>query len=333
MSDRSAVAERLVRLFRAVEKDWEAGAENDLVQQGGLAYVRFMEFTSTAKVEGLLDYYGALLACVDRREESVGCDLGCWLGFATAVQAALGCRRVYGVDIRGDGVREAEAWRRRHGVDAVRFRPMKDGTVPLLSGTLDWVIVNHVLCNAPLGSFRRSLSEAHRILRPGGTLILADGNNPYCERTEQRLKREFWAAEIGEGTAEAPAGLNHTARRHMIAMALPELSQTEVERLALETCYLWGVEVLGAARRYSESGEWPGSRFEAESLRTPLLPSDGAANGNITDPFRLCAQMEALGFGAFDITGGEARRRLDDDELWELLGSSMNFAIYADKLR
>lgn len=333
MVDVEDAVDPLVELFKAVAKSWKRGDLDDEAKRGARAYMRFSRFDTAERVRRDLRIYANFLSCIESFEDSVGCDLGCWLGFSTALQGALGCRAVYGVDIRDLVVRTAAGWSQRFGVDNLHFRLLRDGVVPLGGNTVDWVVINQVLCNAPPDTFQPSLSEAYRILKPGGTLILCDGNNPYCAKTEVRLKRDFLAAEVGDGTIEEPNGLNYNARQVMISQAASQLSPARVARLARETCYLWGEEVESAARRFAATGESPGSVFDPDSLRTPLLPKDGAANGNPTDPFELCGQMESLGFGNIDITQVGERRSLDNELLWSaVLTKLMRFVIFADKL-
>ncbi|MCC7410758.1 MAG: class I SAM-dependent methyltransferase [Gammaproteobacteria bacterium] len=325
-------ARALFELFARVAEQWERTDAQEAADIGGTGrYVQAAGFDSLEKVVNMRRHYQHWFAHLPDFSASVGCDLGCWLGFSTAIQASLGCRRVYGIEPIENSARLAEQWRVRQAQDRLRFRPMRAGIVPLCSDSIDWVVINQVLCNALPDSFAQTLAEAWRILRPGGQLLFSDANNPYCADALERLRRNFHRAEIGDGTQENPNGPNYRQRLAMIRACVPALDETRAQRLARETCYLYGEAVERAALDYLAGGRTPGSVFQPESLRPTCIARTGASNGNPTDPYELSGRMRALGFETPWITSSPRFEMRDNEAVWEGLCSTQGFFIFARK--
>lgn len=89
-------------------------------------------------------------------------DLGCGGGLMAPHVAELGYRHV-GVDLTGSALSQAA----RHGVTAVRGDVRH---VPLADGCADVVTAGEILEHVP--SLPKAVSEACRLLRPGGLLVV-----------------------------------------------------------------------------------------------------------------------------------------------------------------
>jgi len=327
-------AQDLFDLFSAIAENWRRRAEAESGDDASVCcYVRAAGFDTPEKVAAMRAHYEHWLAHVPGLEGSIGCDLGCWRGFSTATQAALGCALVYGVDPIESSIVHAEQWRTQFGVDNIRFRAMRAGIVPLSNDSVDWVIINQVFCNALPESFSNSLREAHRILKEGGQLLFSDANNPYCPAALERLRDNFRQNEIGDGTLAQPNGPNYRARLSMIQRHRPELAEEEARRLARETCYLYGDQIKHAVDAYLASGQAPASAFVPGSLRPTCVPGTGASNGNLTDPYALCAELRSIGFETPQISCSPRFSVLDNEALWEQLQVSQGFFVFAKKAK
>jgi SAM-dependent methyltransferase len=94
-------------------------------------------------------------------------DLGCGPGQTTAFLHACGVR-VRGLDLSPELLREA---RQRHpGID---FEPGDMLALPLADASLAGVIAFYAIVHLAPAGLRRALAEVHRVLRPGGLLLLA----------------------------------------------------------------------------------------------------------------------------------------------------------------
>jgi ubiquinone/menaquinone biosynthesis C-methylase UbiE len=103
-------------------------------------------------------------------------DIGCGTGaLSIPIAERLPTARVVGVD--GDPEVLALA-QRKPGAAAVEWTEGLAGALPIEDGTADVVLTSLVLHHLPLATKRHLLADAHRILRPGGRLIVADWAAP-----------------------------------------------------------------------------------------------------------------------------------------------------------
>ena len=101
-------------------------------------------------------------------------DIGCGAGVDTLVAAHLvgPGGRVVGMDVTPAMVERARAHLARLGLANVTFQVGEAEALPFPDGTFDVVISNGVF-NLTLDK-EQALREAHRVLKPGGRLMLAD---------------------------------------------------------------------------------------------------------------------------------------------------------------
>ena len=128
------------------------------------------------KSHGLLTD-GQRAAWTDRVREWAGpdpvdaLDVGCGTGFFALLLAGLGHRPV-GVDFADAMLARAREKAAAEGLD-VDFRSGDVEHLPFAEGSFDLVIERHVIWTLP--DPPRALSEWARVLRPGGRLVLVEG--------------------------------------------------------------------------------------------------------------------------------------------------------------
>lgn len=98
-------------------------------------------------------------------------DLGCGTGSLSVLAAELG-HRVTGVDFADAMIERAQEKAYDAGVK-VRFVVGDAATPPLLPGTVDVVLVRHVLWALPDPG--EAIARWHEALRPGGRFVLVEG--------------------------------------------------------------------------------------------------------------------------------------------------------------
>jgi ubiquinone/menaquinone biosynthesis C-methylase UbiE len=103
-------------------------------------------------------------------------DLGCGTGaLAIPIAQRLGTARVVGVD--GDA-EVLDIARSKPGGELVEWTEGFADDVPLADATVDSVVTSLVLHHLPLTTKLAALTEARRVLRPDGQLVLADWARP-----------------------------------------------------------------------------------------------------------------------------------------------------------
>jgi ubiquinone/menaquinone biosynthesis C-methylase UbiE len=114
-------------------------------------------------------------------------DLGCGPGRFT-LQIAARAKRVVGVDISTTALQLANARRRRSKLRNVRFRLAKASKLPYPSKRFDVVYSRR----GPGTDSLRTLSEAYRVLRPGGVFL----EITIGERDKQNIARIFGRGQM-----------------------------------------------------------------------------------------------------------------------------------------
>lgn len=106
-------------------------------------------------------------------EGAIAVDLGSGTGhLARDLVEEFGCKHVLGLDF--SPVMVARASELHDGVHGLEFRQGDARDTGLPQASFDFVVLHTVLCHVP--SPETALSEAFRILKPGGTLAIFDGD-------------------------------------------------------------------------------------------------------------------------------------------------------------
>jgi SAM-dependent methyltransferase len=260
----------------------------------------FSYFSELERAEGRRRYARALaadlaLARFDPRGK-VAVDAGSGFGVTLLGLASLGARCAVGVERFIPMARAAErlrAWRAprvpAHTVIA------SVGELPLATGTADFIY-----CHEAISHFldpSRFLAEAARALRPGGILMICDGNNAANRRTVAQV-HEVWKRFEEGPPAENLHGHRierpyRARRREMIDAALPGLAGDIAERLAWGTFGRHGEAVAAEARALLDSGDLPSAPPAVD--RCPVDPDKGDHIENLVDPGALAGELRALG--------------------------------------
>jgi len=145
-------------------------------------------------------------------------DLGCGTGtLAIAMAQAPGRARITGID--GDP-EILEIARSKEGSEEIQFAEGLADTLPFADGSFDRVVCSLLLHHLDPVVKRAALTEARRVLRPGGRLHVADFG-----RSQDPLMRLLFAGlQVFDGfsnTADHPAGrlpaMIETAGFHSVA--------------------------------------------------------------------------------------------------------------------
>lgn len=226
-------------------------------------------------------------------------DAGCGFGLTSLFLNLMGAGEVHGLDCHAGMIRTIETY--------LSFVPQSLSVYPRL-GDVAHLPYNDeqfdlVLSIEAISHYRevdRFLAEARRVLRPGGTLVVVDGNNSR-HRPTVRVTRQIWAVfENGPATDDIHGHRVEKPfvemRREMLAGAFPDLPADALDELSRQTTGLWDDEVLAAGSAYVRAGALPGLRWDGETC--PLDPVNGYFIERLLDPSELAQSMRQLRFRA-----------------------------------
>lgn len=142
------------------------------------------------------------IAVADLREGETVLDLGSGAGLDVLIAARRVAPggRAYGVDMTEEMLERARATAREAGVDNATFLRGEIEELPLPDASVDVVISN---CVINLSTDKpRVLAEAHRVLRPGGRLAVADIVARGALPEAVRRSLELWAGCVAGALEE-----------------------------------------------------------------------------------------------------------------------------------
>jgi SAM-dependent methyltransferase len=224
-------------------------------------------------------------------------DAGGGFGVNALLMALLGASEVHNLDIHRGMIGTSKTYLGMLPFTVPVFPLLGDvAYLPYESGYFDIVVSIEAISH--YHEVDRFLSEAARVLRPGGTLIVVDtnnGNNVLVRRKVRAIWELFENGPPGSipgHTVERPF---ITKRRDIAQKNFPTLSANELDMLARNTSGLWGEELLAALRAYAERGVAPQRVYGGGS---PIDPLNGVYIEYLFDPLQLGRDVARQGLRA-----------------------------------
>lgn len=267
---------------------------------GAAKHIRF--YTDILALAGLADL-----------KDRVVLDVGSGFGLALGVYVLLGAARAYGIEYVPEAVEAAGRYLANlpAGIaERVENRHGDAAAIPHPDAAFDVVFsVEAISHYADVPAF---FAKAARVLKPGGLLLISDGNNgnnPLVARETRRIWRAFEEGEPGTRVG------THTVRRsyrdmraEVIARASPHLRPDEVASLAANSAGSTSDEVLDAARAYVATGRLAERRYRDGDL---AVSPEGVVMERLFSPPRRARDIERYAFRAraYGYWGGAGGRR------------------------
>ncbi|GIV16956.1 MAG: hypothetical protein KatS3mg022_2391 [Armatimonadota bacterium] len=237
------------------------------------------------------------LAALDVAGKTV-LDAGCGFGRVSLVLAAMGADKVYGIDITQRRLHTFQQIIKDLEMEHILIAEYKSvDNTGYPEGFFDLVLsIEAVSHYNDIDAFFR---EAARVLKPGGVLLIADGNNarnPRIARFTRQVWNRFENGPAGEVHGHTVTQSYREIRRNIIAEHFPTLSGEEMDELARRTSYMNKQQVIQATQNYLATHTLPDSLYDPN--RCPVDPRTGAVIERLFDPFELARYTQQFGFRA-----------------------------------
>jgi ubiquinone/menaquinone biosynthesis C-methylase UbiE len=247
-------------------------------------------------VRGVVD----LLELTTRSIEGmVVLDAGCGYGMMSILLAILGAQEVHGIDIMEDRLgtfKECLTNIREGGTDLPVF-PTLGNTMQSKYEDRKFDLIVSVEAISHYRDPDMFFEESARILKPGGVLLISDGNNganPRIISECKRLWRRFEKGPPGKVGHHIIERAYEDIRKDMIGDAYPEWREEDVAAVAEGTSGMTKDEILEACRLKEEGGTVPTQTFSGDDC--PVHPRLGSVLERFHDPDELARRMEDFGF-------------------------------------
>ncbi len=226
-------------------------------------------------------------------------DCGAGFGLTAIFLALLGAKAAHGLEFQQNHIDTFAAFRDVFPADLPVFMRQGDAAaMPYEDNSFDVVLsVEAISHYRDTNGF---LKEVHRVLRPGGILIISDANNGANPWRAYRTKR-LWAAF--ENGSERGGYYGHKIgksflqqRREIITEAFPFLDQDVVDDLARGTSGLNRGEILAVVQYYVDVGAKPQHFYQFGTC--PLDPFISHYAEFLFHPLRLAKEIGYYGFDA-----------------------------------
>jgi SAM-dependent methyltransferase len=230
-------------------------------------------------------------------------DVGCKYGHAIPLFFARGAQAAIGVDVIDEYLETA---RRVVGGIYPRASFVKSdrGYLPLAPESTDFVLVNEVISHVNPSYLPTLYAEIARILRPGGYLMISDGNNIANDECRRNLLNLYDAWEngppgrnTGRDVVEEP--FLHM-RRRLIAERHPSLPPDKIDHLARNTSGLFGDYFRQTVDDYVATG-----KLVERPYRRGLCPTNPMDGGMVMefgfDPRQVELDLAAYGIDAHQV--------------------------------
>ncbi|OGB95518.1 MAG: hypothetical protein A2Z31_05035 [candidate division NC10 bacterium RBG_16_65_8] len=250
-------------------------------------------------------------------------EIGSGYGFTCVLLALLGAAEVHGVEVIPPVVQAAEKFARRMKQPVPVFFRQADVSrgLPYADARFDVVLMIEVLSHVVVTDLASFIREIVRVVRPGGYVIVSDGNNARSWKRRRENYRLWERFDQGPPTTGNDTVFSHkiavpyiALRREIAKKTAPSLSSEEANTIAAQTFGFNAAEVAAAARRFVETGERPQSPFRRGIC--PIEPIHRMYIEQLIDPLEVRRYLRAT--GCEEVVCGP-RRVLPFERLWTVV--------------
>lgn len=219
-------------------------------------------------------------------------DVGCGFGMACTIMKLLGADTVEGIDTFQPMIDTCKSYMQATPeLSDIRVQNGLSYQLPFDDDSFD-VVMNFEALSHFMHQ-EQSIAEAVRVLKPGGTYVIADDNNG-ANPSVVAMNAEIW-----QRFENGPTGDVHghrvklpyvESRAKILAEALPALDSASCNELARLTSYMKKDQIIAAGEQYLRDGQMPDSPFQQD--RCPVEPLVGQMMENLINPVSLSTSLE-----------------------------------------
>jgi len=177
-------------------------------------------------------------------------DYGSKFGHLAPVLKSLGVGQVINVDVDDEYLRDGERF--IGAATGARFVKSDDCYLELESDSVDFVLMKEVISHINPALLFTCFQEVARVMKPGGELVISDGNNLDLREMRDELMESWCEWEHG---SSKELGSNYQAMRaRMIGKAFRDLPPDRLDYFARNTSGLHGERLIETVRRAIEGG-------------------------------------------------------------------------------
>jgi SAM-dependent methyltransferase len=226
-------------------------------------------------------------------------DFGCGYGLLAPILLGLGAEYYVGVDVLAglDGARKLFK-----GQPVALIEP-DSGYIPMTPASADIATMNEVVSHVPKAQLPIVYDEMWRVLAPGGTLFVSDGNGLHSASYIHKVLLPLYNAlengpdgvQVGEPPFPVTVGrcfLNQ--RADLIRSWHPDLEPGTVEHLAKNTSGLHTDFLRRTVDRFVETGEL--IRRPCQRGFVPTVPTTGVVEERGFFPEQVALDLRSRGF-------------------------------------
>lgn len=220
-------------------------------------------------------------------------EVGCGFGLVLVWLASRGAH-AHGVEIVSWMVDDVRTYLDRLPIEIRDLMDVRQGSATQLPhGDSSFDLVLSIEALSHYLEYEPFLAEVHRVLRPGGKLLVVDGNNGLNPLTRRYAKR-IWALHERDIVDEDDPWLFVPKRQRIIRENFPELDASKAHALALRTAGMVRSQINDAVKTYLDTGELPENVYRTGQLS--VHPEHEMVMERLFNPFTLGREIRSHSF-------------------------------------
>lgn len=250
-------------------------------------------------------------------------DFGCKFGQLTPIFMAMGARRVISVDIDEEYLRDGN--RIIAPIYGSTYVRSDDCFLNVESNSVDFILASEVISHVHPNLLYTFYSEAARVLRPGGEILISDGNNFANLETKLKVLENYVQWDQG---ASRELGSNYERQREkLIQKHFPELDDDRIAFFARNCSGMHGERLVQSIRSALVTGEFIERPYRPGQV--PVHPSYGVVMERGFHPIQVEFALAEHGIRAVQIRQDgsgdpiESEEERGDDALFVVRGTKL----------